>query len=65
MKTAKLFKSGRNQAVRLPRTFELVGTEVFIKKIGNAIVLIPKTNPWQTLFQSLEQFEPGFHLTRE
>ena len=65
METAKIFMSGRSQAVRLPKAFRLAGTEVFIKKIGNAIVLIPETDPWATLFQSLDQFEPGFRIERE
>ncbi len=65
METTKLFMSGRSQAVRLPKAYRLAGAEVFIKKIGNAIVLIPATDPWETLFQSLEQFEPGFRLQRE
>ena len=38
---------------------------MFIKKVGNAIVLIPEADPWETLLQGLEQFEPGFKLERE
>lgn len=64
MDTAKLFMSGRSQAVRLPKAYRLAGTEVFIKKVGNALVLIPQTDPWETLIQSLDQFEPGFKLER-
>lgn len=65
METAKIFMSGRSQAVRLPKAYRLSGTEVFIKKVGNALVLIPQADPWETLFQSLEQFEPGFKLERQ
>ena len=65
METAKLFMSGRSQAVRLPKAYRLAGTEVFIKKVGNALVLIPQTDPWETLVQSLDEFEPGFQLERE
>lgn len=65
METAKLFMSGRSQAVRLPKAYRLSGTEVFIKKVGNVVVLIPQEDSWETLFQSLEQFEPGFRLERE
>ncbi len=65
METAKLFMSGRSQAVRLPKAYRLSGTEVFIKKVGNALVLIPQEDPWETLFESLDQFEPGFKLERE
>lgn len=65
METAKLFMSGRSQAVRLPKAYRLAGKEVFIKKVGNALVLIPEADPWESLFQSLEQFEPGLKLERE
>ena len=65
METAKIFMSGRSQAVRLPKAYRLAGTEVRIKKIGNALVLIPENDPWQSLFDSLNQFESGFRLERE
>ena len=41
MDTAKLFTNGGSQAVRLPKEYRFEGTEVFIKKVGQAIVLIP------------------------
>ncbi|MCX5894491.1 MAG: AbrB/MazE/SpoVT family DNA-binding domain-containing protein, partial [Proteobacteria bacterium] len=34
MNTAKLFKNGKSQAVRLPREFKFQGKEVYIKRIG-------------------------------
>lgn len=42
MKTAKVFRSGNSQAVRLPKEFRVSDDEVFIKKSGGLIVLIPK-----------------------
>ncbi|MBM4464947.1 MAG: antitoxin [Chloroflexi bacterium] len=64
METAKLFRNGRSQAVRLPKDFRLEGAEVFIKKVGNAILLIPYRESWQTLFDSLDQFSNDFMETR-
>jgi antitoxin VapB len=64
MKTAKLFKNGQSQAVRLPKEFRMAGTEVYIKKQGEAIVLIPKENSWKPLFDSLNHFEKDFKLER-
>ena len=43
----------------------MTGTEVYIKKIGNAIILISKDNPWQTLIDSLNQFSDDFMMTRD
>ena len=42
METAKLFTNGRSQAVRLPKEFRLEGKEVFIKRTGAGILLLPK-----------------------
>ncbi len=42
MDSAKLFCNGRSQAVRLPRDYRFDGEELYIEKIGNAVVLIPK-----------------------
>ena len=39
--TAKLFMSGRSQAVRLPKEFRFEGTEVRISKIGDKVILEP------------------------
>lgn len=60
LKTAKLFANGRSQAVRLPKEFRFEGEEVFIKKVGNMVVLIPYHEPWQSLFGSLDQFSSDF-----
>jgi len=64
MKTAKLFKNGQSQAVRLPKEFRMTGTEVYIKKQGEAIILLPKEKSWATLFKSLDQFEKDFRIER-
>jgi antitoxin VapB len=60
MKTAKLFQNGQSQAVRLPKAFRLPGDKVYIKKVGNAIVLLPLQQPWETLFESLPLFSEDF-----
>ena len=65
MKTAKLFKNGESQAVRLPKEFRFVGEEVFIKRMGNAVVLLPKSKSWDTLIASLSKFSPDFMSERE
>jgi len=64
MKTAKLFKNGQSQAVRLPKEFRMTGKEVYIKKQGEAIVLLPKEKSWGTLFDSLNHFEKDFKIER-
>jgi len=56
MQTAKIFLNGRSQAVRLPKEFRFSEDEVFIRKIGKMVVLLPKDDPWSTLVNSLDQF---------
>ena len=65
MDTARLFQSGRSQAVRLPKEYRFAGTEVVVKHFGNGVLLLPVDDPWQTLEQGLQAFEPGFTLSRE
>lgn len=65
MDTAKLFQSGRSQAVRLPRQYRFQGSEVAVKHVGNGVLLLPIDDPWQILEAGLEAFEPGFTLIRE
>jgi antitoxin VapB len=40
-RTAKLFKHGRSQAVRLPKEFRMPGTEVRVRRIGRGVLLEP------------------------
>lgn len=65
MDTARLFRSGRSQAVRLPREYRFAGTEVVVQHFGNGVLLLPVDDPWQTLETALSSFEPGFLMTRE
>ncbi len=60
MKTAKLFRNGQSQAVRLPKEFRFEGDEVFIKKSGSAVVLIPLVNSWDSLTGSLDKFTKDY-----
>ncbi len=65
MDTARLFQSGRSQAVRLPKEYRFTGTEVVVMHFGNGVLLLPMNDPWQTLEAGLAAFEPGFVLARE
>ncbi len=65
METARLFKNGQSQAVRLPKSFRFEGDRVFIKRVGNTVVLIPYQDSWETLFGSLDQFSEDFMQERE
>lgn len=51
-RTAKLFNNGRSQAVRLPAEFRFEGTEVYIRKEGEQVILSPKPTSWDDFFSS-------------
>ena len=54
MKTTKVFKSGNSMAVRIPKGFGLKEGEVYIKREGDTIVIIPKESRWDRLYRELE-----------
>jgi antitoxin VapB len=65
METAKLFKNGNSQAVRLPLAFRFEGSQVYIRRLGNAVMLLPEHDTWQVLFDSLDSFSADFMMDRE
>ena len=60
MQTAKLFPNGQSQAVRLPKEYRFEGDRVYIRQLGGAVVLLSYQEPWQVLFDSLDQFSADY-----
>lgn len=52
----KLFKNGRNQAVRIPREFELPGEDAIMRKEGDRLIIEPARR--KSLMELLETWEP-------
>ena len=65
MDTAKIFENGRSQAVRLPKEYRFNDNDVFIKKIDDIIILIPRDKVWKTFRDSFDKFTPDLELVRE
>lgn len=65
MKTAKLFRNGQSQAVRLPKEFRFEGEFVYVKKSGKAVILLPAQGIWDSLVDSLDKFSDDFMTARE
>lgn len=56
--TAKVFRSGNSQAVRLPKDFRLDVSEVEISREGDALILRPKptvSQPWASLRAAVDR----------
>jgi antitoxin VapB len=64
VKTAKVFKSGNSQAVRIPKEFQLEDDEVEIRRRGKALILAPRKRSWSALFESLDKFTDDFMAHR-
>ncbi len=63
MPTAKVFMSGRSQAVRIPKEFRFEGDEVTIHRSGASLVLTPaKKRTWDVFFEKYTC--PDFELDR-
>lgn len=60
METAKLFVNGQSQAVRLPKEYRFSGNEVYIQKVGNAVMLFPKERAWEIFLNGLNSFTDDF-----
>ena len=64
MDTAKIFRNGQSQAIRLPKEYRFEGSKVYLKRMGNAVVLIPEHDSWQPLIDSLTMFSDDFMAER-
>ena len=64
MERAKIFQSGRSQAVRLPRQFRFGSSEVFVKRVGTAVVLLPTDDAWDSLAKALDLFSEDYMSER-
>jgi len=60
--TAKVFKSGNSQAIRLPKERRLSTAEIFIYKSGNNLIITPKMNSWDGFAEGLTGFSKDFTI---
>ncbi|MGH8294331.1 MAG: antitoxin [Steroidobacteraceae bacterium] len=57
MRTAKIFKHGNSQAVRLPKEFRFAGDEVQIKRAGAGVLLLPTRLSYEQIMAVLARFK--------
>ena len=60
MMTAKIFKNGRSQAVRLPKECRFNTEEVAVYRVGDIVMLIPMDNKWDNFIQAIDMFTEDF-----
>jgi antitoxin VapB len=62
MQTATVFQSGGSQAIRLPKEFRVNCTEVYLKRIPEGFLVIPR-DPWEIFFEGVAELSNDF-MTR-
>jgi antitoxin VapB len=61
MQSASVITCGESQSVELPKGFQIDGAEVFVKRLGSSILLLPtNADPWDLMAGSLDQFTNDF-----
>jgi len=60
MQTARLFLNGRSQAVRLPKEYQFNGENVYIQRVGDAVILFPVNKEWEIFMHGLNNFSNDF-----
>ena len=65
MQKAKIFMTGKSQAVRLPKAFRFDATEVSIIPLGNGIILQPINKSWSDVFGKIKPTKDFFATGRE
>ena len=60
METTKVLTTGSSQAVQVPEQFHLDCDDVFIRRIGKMLILIPKEDAWEVFSKSLSEFSDDY-----
>ena len=65
MNTAKIFVNGKSQAVRLPKEYRFDDEEVYVNKIDDIVILVPKKQIWNSFMKSINKFSLDYLKNRE
>jgi virulence-associated protein VagC len=57
VRTARIFRNGRNQAVRIPKEFEFAGRDLMIRREGDALILSARPQDWSGLAEAVATHE--------
>ena len=58
--TAKIFKHGRSQAVRIPKEYRFSCDEVLIEREGERVILTPRPQSWRDYFARASRFSDNY-----
>ena len=54
-----------SQMIKIPDNFKINDDKVYLKKVGNTLYIIPFHNPWQSMFDSVNEFSEDFMDDRQ
>lgn len=60
MDTIKIKYQGDKQTINLPEKYNFKEDELYIKKVGDSLVIFPKTIPFEAWFKNLNNFSDDF-----
>jgi antitoxin VapB len=63
MTTAKVFKNGRSQAIRLPKEFRVKSSQVYLKKVEEGFVVMER-DPWEVCREACQELSDDFMKNR-
>lgn len=63
--SVKIKKQSGSQLIKIPDDMKIEDDQVYLKKIGNSIFVIPFHHPWDSLFESTDDFTGDFMYERE
>jgi antitoxin VapB len=64
MTRAKVFMSGRSQAIRLPKEFRLESKEVYLQKTGTGFTVVER-DPWEVMQEGCKELSEVFFADRK
>jgi antitoxin VapB len=59
MTTAKVFKNGRSQAIRLPKEFRVKSNEVYLKRVPGGFIVLER-DPWEICLEASQELPDDF-----
>jgi antitoxin VapB len=63
--TTKVFKNGGSKAIRLPPDSCEVGDEMLVRRVGYAIMLVPKSKAWKMFRDAIVSADPNAPIERQ
>ena len=54
-----------SQVIKIPENFKINDDKVYLKKVGNALCILPFHNPWQSMVDSVDKFSEDFMDDRQ